>query len=339
MTLKAIGVFIVTLAITSACLGQDICASSNDSKSSFKNIRSELVAQHLPDVCKALKTSQDTVKQLKAKLDELDKLETGLVLSESFRRASEAYFINARTLENNFTACQADLQSKCNPNLKSTMSSKDLRSLFEELKANPLLRSANPGANCYERAYLINKILAENGVKSQVAVIQSPIIMGQNPFDSSRFHKYQDHAVVTVEVAVPGKKNQTYILDTEFSDRPMRFDEYSKKATGQLCKEAAQADKSVLGLACTYKTYKSSDPFFPSSDSLHTGDILKSDLKDTCGWMLTPQVIERLQNPPEDPSLSIENLKDYLKDSYKKIREYESAPERQKFIDTIVDGI
>lgn len=133
-----------------------------------------------PQSCRDFQSSQDIVRKYKIQLDALDKMETGIGLSENFQKLYKLYEDNSKILENEFISCQKILYERCYQKNPSSSDLNKISSAFQELKKNILLRSPNPGANCFERAYLISKALADQGYASQITVINSPIILGKN---------------------------------------------------------------------------------------------------------------------------------------------------------------
>jgi hypothetical protein len=126
---------------------------------------------------------------------------------------------------------------KCFPKIKDSIELSTLNKLFENLKADPVQRMSYPGAQCHSRAQDLAIRLAEQGYNSKIIHIKgaptliAPILDSKDRY-SDQFIDYGGSHYVIV---VTGSDGKEYILDPQFSTKPMLKKEYFKSTIGQPC--------------------------------------------------------------------------------------------------------
>ncbi len=207
-----------------------------------------------------------------------------------------------------FNQCERDLFKRCYPKIKPEISEETLQRLYSDLRNNPLFRSAQPRGQCERRAYLINKILTEQGYQSERIFISAPAIIG-NLFDNSGAFvsplNYRTHTVAIVKVKTASGGTQTMVLDPQFAAHPTPMDEYFRAVTGQSCRESNDTP-SPIDMTCSYRRVEAN-----YRNEFDTNNPMPSvtELYESCGWSwsgtATSLISNAIQPSPEHSQIPV----------------------------------
>jgi hypothetical protein len=162
-------------------------------------------------------------------------------------KLDQLYDIGNQCLKKRFTTCY--------PDLNETVDLDTLNTIYNDLKNDHSFRMKDPMAACYERAKRLGFKLAEQGYKTEIIHIEdaptliAPLLDAKDNYLDGFHDYYGQHYVI----AIKSSDGNSYILDPQFSEVPLKKENYFMKTTGPICVNAnlSKNDAGIWG--CTYQ--------------------------------------------------------------------------------------